>query len=75
MLPEIKPQQRAFSSFSFPASAMGRPIPGGFAAEREDVKAPQLAVRGNPLAEASEEGKRPDTMYTVYDPEEAYGGI
>jgi hypothetical protein len=90
MLPEMTPQERVFSSgftsstsSDFHASVSGKPSLKPLSSE---LDAPPLAARtfqSSPLAEmpvtlrADNQGerKRPDTVCTVYDPEDAYGGI
>jgi len=78
-------------SFEFSASAKVAPGPSAFATESGNVSVPAGATRafhGSPLGGTGAgaragplmvrnptEGRRPDTVYTVYDPEDAYGGI
>ncbi|KAI0058978.1 hypothetical protein BV25DRAFT_1178347 [Artomyces pyxidatus] len=89
VLPEIHLQQRAFSpvasDFPVPSSVHASPSP--FSTNFGDVRAPPPAAvlnRSSPLASppatprphAEEpQAKRPDTVFSLYDEEDAYGGI
>lgn len=90
-LPEITIQQRAFSptSMDFPMTPSARPSPSPLASSFDipsppveahfgDVQSnmPQGNVTSSPAPRpAKPGGTRPDTVYTLYDDDDAYAGI
>lgn len=82
-LPQLSIHERPFSpvSYEFPSSS-GAPKPSPLAAEvtQEMPAVPPAAHTTNASVASGARrepagGKRPDTVYTVYDDEDAYGGI
>jgi hypothetical protein len=89
-LPEIRVPERSFSpaaSFELPVPLSARESPSPFSVEFSDVRTPPpaglkftsspLAISTPTSAEPTEakSSKRPDTVYTLYDEEDAYGGF
>jgi len=89
-LPEIRVPERSLSpvaSFELPVPLSARESPSPFSVEFSDVRTPPpaglkftsspLAISTPTSAEPTEakSSKRPDTVYTLYDEEDAYGGF
>ena len=86
-LPEIRVPERSFSpvaSFELPVPLSARESPSPFSVEFSDMRSPPpagLKFTSSPLATSTpaqaetENPKRPDTVYTLYDEDDAYGGF